>query len=86
LLLNVVSKSQINLQWADHSGNETGFEIERSTDNVRFSRIKTVNANVTTYITTNLTAGKTYWYRVNAKNGVGDSAYSNTASATTPLQ
>jgi titin len=86
LSANAVSKSQINLQWADRSDNETGFEIERSTDNVRFSRIKTVNANVTTYINTNLTAGKTYWYRVNAKNGVGDSTYSNTASATTPLQ
>ena len=86
LSATAVSKSQINLQWTDGSNNETGFEIERSTNGTTFSRIKTVGVNVTTFANTGLTANKTYWYRVRAINHAGDSAYSNTDSATTPLQ
>jgi predicted phage tail protein len=82
LKATAVPGRRIDLLWKDNSGNETGFEIERSTDGVKFSRIKTVNANITSYANTGLTAGRTYWYRVNAKNGVGDSAHSNTVQVT----
>ena len=76
----------INLSWADNSGNETGFKIERCRNATctSFSQIATVGANTTSFSNTGLSAGKTYRYRVRAYNGVGDSAYSNIASAQTP--
>jgi Bacterial Ig domain/Pel9A-like, right handed beta helix region/Fibronectin type III domain len=84
LSATAVSSSQINLAWTDNANNETGFKIERSTDGVNFSQIATVGANVTTFSDPGRSASTTYWYRVRANNGGGDSAYSNTANATTP--
>lgn len=83
LALTVKSSSQINLSWADKSANETGFKIERSTDGVTFSQIATVGASVKTYSSTGLKTKTKYYYRVRAYNSAGDSAYTNTASATT---
>ena len=84
LMASAVSKSQINLAWTDHSDNESGFQIEPSTDGNVFTQIATVGANVTSIANTGLKANKTYWYRVRAYNAVGASAYSNVVSATTP--
>jgi hypothetical protein len=77
------SSSAINLNWADQSNNETGFKIERAVGTGAFSQVATVGANVTTYANSGLTASTSYSYRVRATNSVGDSAYSNTTSATT---
>ena len=81
-----VSKTQINLSWTDNSNNETGFEIDRASNSSFTSGLvtTTVGANVTTYQATNLSGGKTYYFRVRAFNASGDSSFSNTASATTP--
>jgi hypothetical protein len=78
-----ISNVQINLSWIDNSNDENGFRIERSNDGVNFTQIATVGANVTTYNNIGLQPNTTYWYRVRAYNGNGDSAYSNVASATT---
>ena len=43
-----------------------------------------MGSNVTSYSNTGLTAGTTYYYRMFATNGVGSSAASNEAGATTP--
>ncbi len=83
LIGNVVSSSQINLIWSDGSNNESGFKIERQTGTGSFTQIATVGANVTTYSNTGLTPATSYTYRVRATNSAGDSAFSNTASATT---
>jgi titin len=48
-----------------------------------FAQIATVGANVTSYSNAGLTASTSYSYRVRAYNTVGDSDYSNTASAVT---
>ena len=81
-----VSLSQIDLSWTDNSGNEDGFKIERALDNGgspgAWTQIATVNSNVTTYSDTGLSPNTTYWYRVRAYNGYGDSDYSNPVSAT----
>src|SRR5262249_15582446 len=79
-----VSSSQINLAWTDNANDETGFRIYRSTDNLNFSQIATVGANVTSYSNTGLAGGVTYYYRVSAYNAAAESVFSNTASATTP--
>lgn len=83
LTANAVSTSQINLAWTDNANNETGFRIERSLNGSSFTEITTVGANVTTFNNTGLAASTAYFYRVRATNSGGNSAYSNTASATT---
>jgi hypothetical protein len=84
LTATAVSRSQINLSWTDNSGRETGFAIERSNDNKKWSQIGVVGANVTSFASVKLTDRKTYYYRVRAFNSNANSTYSNVASATTP--
>jgi len=87
LTATAVSSSQINLAWTDNSINEDGFKIERCQNAgcVNFAQVAQVGANVTTYNDTGLAASTTYGYRVRAFNSGGDSAYSNTAEATTQV-
>ncbi len=79
----VASATQINLSWTDNSADEAGFKVERSTDGVSFTQIGTTAAGVRTYSATGLVASTAYTFRVRAYNANGDSAYSNTATATT---
>jgi predicted phage tail protein len=77
---------QITLRWSDNANNESGFTIERSLDGVSFSPIASTGPNEAssaTYTDIGLTASTTYQYRVRAFNGVGQSGYSNLASAKT---
>ena len=79
--------AQINLSWTDTSGNETGFKVERKTSAAAaYSQVATVSANATSFGDTNVVPLTTYYYRVSATNSVGDSAYSNEASAALPAQ
>jgi len=80
LALSAVSETQINLSWQDKSSNETGFEVERSTDGTNWSKIATAAANATTYANSGLTKSTRYHYRVRAVNGIYPSEYSNTAA------
>ena len=84
LTATAVSSTRIDLAWTDNSNNETEFRIYRSTNGVSFSWVVTVGPNVTTYSNTGRTPSTTYYYRVSAANASGNSAFSNTASATTP--
>jgi hypothetical protein len=84
LSANAVSSSQINLAWTDNSSNESGFKIQRASSPAGpWTQIATVGANVRSYASTGLSASTAYYYRVCAYNNKGDSAYANTASATT---
>lgn len=82
LTATAVGSKQIDLTWSDNSSGETGFRIYRSGNGVRFSKIATVGAGVTSYSNTGLRTGKTYYYRVRAYAGTTNSGYSNIASAT----
>ncbi len=86
LSLTVASSTQINLSWMDNANNETGFYIERSADGTSFTQIAAASANATTYSSSGLTANSRYYYRVRAYNATGNSAYSNTANATTQAE
>lgn len=77
------SSSTIDLAWSDNSSDESGFAIQRSTDGSTWSPLATVAADVATYTDTGLASNTTYWYRVNAHNDAGASAWSLPASATT---
>ena len=57
-----VSSSQIDLTWTDNASNESGFQIERSTDAATFTQVGEVASNVTTYADTSLSAATQYWY------------------------
>ena len=75
----------INLAWTDNSTDEQGFNIERAPDAGgvagTYTQIASVGANVRTYANTGLDVNVRYWYRVVAYNGIGNSTYSNEASA-----
>jgi len=77
------SSSSIALAWTDNSSDETGFKVQRSPDGVNWSEIASLGSNVTGFTNTGLSAGATYSYRVYAYNSIGNSGFSNTASATT---
>jgi len=85
LKATAVSARQVNLTWTDNSSNETGFIIQRSTNNgSSWVQIATVGVNVTTYSDTTVQKKHTYEYRVIAYNAFGNSSPSNMATITTP--
>jgi formate-dependent nitrite reductase cytochrome c552 subunit len=78
-----VSSSQINVTWND-TANETGYRIQRAKNNAFTVEpaLFEVGANVTSFANTGLTLGVTYYYRVFAFDGAGNtSAPSITVSA-----
>jgi len=84
LQATAVSETQINLSWTDNSSNETGFKIQRKIGaGGAWVEITTVGAGVTAYQNTSLSPATTYYYRVKAYNGEGNSLNSNEASAST---
>ena len=84
LRAEAISFSEVDLSWADTSGNETGFEIERSSDaGINFEIVAAVSANSAGYVDKNLEATTEYCYRVRAVNAAGVSDYTNVQCATT---
>ena len=78
------SDTAIDLTWSDNSANEDGYLVERSPDGVNnWAQIANLAANTTAFTDNGLTADTAYYYRIRAFNGVGNSDYSNTATATT---
>ncbi len=85
LVATASTSTQIDLTWVDNASNETGFIIERSPDgSTGWTQIATPAQNVTSYSDTGRSASTQYFYRIRANNGVGPSANSNNANATTP--
>ena len=86
LAATAISSSRIDLSWTDNAANESGFEVFRSPDGVdsTFASLATLGSNATGFSDNSVVANSDYWYRVQAMNSAGVSAYSNTASAVTP--
>ena len=77
----VAKRGQVTLRWKDNADNETGFQVERSTNGTVFTVIATTAANTTTTkYRDKARRGQTHYYRVAAKNNVGLSSYSNTVT------
>ena len=73
------SRGSVTLKWTDNSTYQTGFYIERApSGTTNFVRVGSVAGDVKTF--TNTVAKGTYLFRVQAYNGSGVSAYSNTVS------
>src|SRR4029077_18568215 len=76
--------STLNIAWQDNSRHKAGFNVEPATSaSGPFTKIATTGANVTTYNDTSLPEATNLWYRVNAFNTTGASAYSNVICAVT---
>jgi hypothetical protein len=76
---------QVQLQWKNASNNQTGFVIQRSSDNgVTWTTVAQPAGNLTTYTDTTASGTTTYLYRIYAYNAIGTSGYSNVATVTTP--
>ncbi len=83
LTVTGATSDQIDLAWTDNSSVEDGYKIWRSPNGATgWAHIGTVGVNGTTFSDTTVVSGSTYYYRVNAYNESGESAYSNTVSAT----
>ena len=80
LSVAMLSVSMLHLTWTDNSANETGFKVERSPDGTSgWTLVRDAAANTTSWNDSGLTPGTTYYYRVKAYTGMGDSTYSNAA-------
>ena len=79
LAVDATTASQVDLSWSINSLSEhDGFIIERSLDEETFTALSTaIDADTTTVSVDALAASTTYFFRVKAYNGAGDSAYSN---------
>jgi PKD repeat protein len=91
LLAMAFTSDWINMTWTDNSNSEGGFKVERcqgtaafcNANPSKFTEIAQTGPNMDYYGDVGLPAGTTYSYRVRAFNVSGNSAYSNTSSATT---
>lgn len=84
LTATAVSSAQINLAWADSSGLETGYRVERSPNgHTNWTIVATVDAGVTSYADSALPASTRFWYRVTALRGSAPGLYAQVKDATT---
>ncbi len=83
LTVKPLSETEIMITWKDNSDNESGFELERSSDGTSFAVHATLAENSEQFIDSNLTAGEPYYYRISATSIVGNSVYSNVAATRT---
>ena len=86
LTASAILSSAIKLSWTDHSDNESGFKIERKIGaGGTYEEIGVVGTDITEFNNTGLVSGDSYYYRVRAYNGAGNSPFTDEAMATTPL-
>lgn len=85
--VNVLSNSAVDVLWNDNSDDETGFEIEYSTDRTFGTGVTMVTANYNEFskAITGLSTATIYYFRVRSTNSVNDSANSGTAIAATKM-
>lgn len=76
------SNIQIDLEWNDVEG-ETGYRIDRSINGTTWTQLTEPEADEESFSDTGLTANTKYYYRIVAVTGIGNSAASTTAFATT---
>lgn len=84
LSTNTISSVQIDLTWTDSSDNELGFYIDRKKGAAGiFTRIATLNTDVTSYSDNFLNEQTIYYYRIQSYNLSGRSNYANESNTTT---
>jgi hypothetical protein len=84
LAASAVSADAVRLAWSDNATDESGFRVERSGDGVEFAEVATLAAGTTAFTDSGLSPRTSYWYRVDAFNGLGHSEFSPVVSVATP--
>jgi len=64
LTLTIMFSTQIRLNWEDNLSNESGYKVQRKTDQGDFVDIATLPADTVSYTDNGVTSGKVYTYRV----------------------
>jgi len=79
------TRTSIGLKWTNGTTGQTEVRIERCTGSgcTNFAQVAALAGTATTFTDSRLAARTTYRYRVRAHNALGDSPYSNIASART---
>jgi hypothetical protein len=84
LRVTAVTKTSVSLSWTDVANNEQGYYVERSTASAGpWILAATLPASTQTWTNTGLTSKTQYYFRVQAYNADGVSAYSNVARTRT---
>jgi len=83
--VTAVSSTSLTVTWTDTATNATKFYIYRSTDDLTYTEITSVDDGTETYTDTGLTDDTTYYYKVKAWNVSGWSSFSDSANGTTSL-
>lgn len=85
LTFTSIQQTSMTLNWTDNSSNETGFVIQRSTDNTTFTSVGTVTVNTTTYTATGLTASTLYYWKVFAvTEGIASTSLNGSQATANP--
>jgi uncharacterized repeat protein (TIGR03803 family) len=78
--------AQVQLQWTNHSTDQTGVLVQRSSDGgVTWTTITDLTGAPSTYIDSTASLDTAYEYRVAAYDALGDSPFSNVVKVTTPV-
>lgn len=85
MVATATSSSEISLTWDDNANNETGYRLERSTNQSNWSLVVNLLANSESHNDTGLASGTTYYYRVFAYNTIGDALSAAFSNATTDI-
>ena len=75
------SDTSIELSWDDVE-NETGYILERSTDDITYLQFTTLAADATGFTDSGLSPNTLYYYRIRSQNAQGESANSTARNAT----
>lgn len=84
LTAQLISDNTVQLAWQENTPSGVQYLVERSIDRQSWTSIATLNTN--SYTDTELAPGTTYYFRLIARNSVGDSLPSNITSVTTASQ
>lgn len=79
-LTSALQGYDIALAWVDQSDDEESFVLERAIDGSGFEERAILPADTETFVDPGLAPPHTYTYRIKARNGQGDSGYSNETS------
>ncbi|AHM63615.1 PA14 domain-containing protein [Flammeovirgaceae bacterium 311] len=66
----------VELSWLDNACNESGYELQRSTDGVNFTSLGSFEANTSDFTDVDVTYGSTYHYRVQAVSAANNQSSS----------
>lgn len=85
LIVEVMSQSVMQLSWTDNANNEDGYVVQISLNGSTWANIATISTpNANSHISTGLTSGTKYFYRVYAYNTGGNSEYITESATTLP--